>query len=123
MHQRTTCSCRSQKDHTQQNTQRVLLWHLFLEECAPFAHCIKGKTNALADHALSRLPFSEMQKEGNCIENPNDQCKNPDSAINDDDLLDCFVHSPDQAGIPFVLDHKTAADAQTRDAELQQLAQ
>jgi hypothetical protein len=67
------------------------------------------------------------------MKNPNDQYKNPDSslkgssfysmAIDDDDLLDCFVHLPDQAGIPFVLDHETIADAQTRDAELQQLAQ
>ena len=43
-------------------------------------------------------------------------------AINDDDLLDCFVHLPDQAGIPFVLDYETIADAQTRDAVLQHLA-
>jgi hypothetical protein len=67
------------------------------------------------------------------MKNPNDQYKNPDSslkgssfysvAIDDDDLLNCFVHSPDQAGIPFVLDYETTADAQTRDAKLQQLAQ
>jgi hypothetical protein len=67
------------------------------------------------------------------MKNPNDQYKNPDSslkgssfysmAIDDDYLLDCFVHLPDQAGIPFVLDYETIADAQTRDAELQQLAQ
>jgi hypothetical protein len=44
-------------------------------------------------------------------------------AIDDDDLLDCFVHLPDQAGIPFVFDYETIADAQTRDAKLQQLAQ
>jgi len=67
------------------------------------------------------------------MKNPNDQRENPDLslegssfcsvAIDDDDLLDCFLHSPDQAGIPFVLDCEAAADAQTRDAELQQLAQ
>jgi hypothetical protein len=44
-------------------------------------------------------------------------------AIDDDDLFDCFVHISDQAGIPFVLDYETIADAQTWDAELQQLAQ
>ena len=67
------------------------------------------------------------------MKNPNDQRENPDLslegslfcsvAIDDDDLLDCFLHSPDQAGIPFALDCETAADAQTRNAELQQLAQ
>jgi hypothetical protein len=69
----------------------------------------------LAD-ALSCLPLSERQKQENYMKNPNDQYKNPDSslddssysmAIDDDDLLDCFVHLPDQAGIPFVLDYKT----------------
>ena len=67
------------------------------------------------------------------MKNPNDQHENTDlslegssfcsMAIDNDDLLDCFVHSPDQAGTPFALDHETVADAQTRDAELQQLAQ
>jgi hypothetical protein len=86
----------------------------------------------LAD-ALFCLPFSERQKQESCIKNPNDQCKNHDSspngslfcstAIDDDDLFDCFVHLTDQAGVPFVLDCKAVADAQTQDAELQQLAQ
>jgi hypothetical protein len=66
------------------------------------------------------------------MKNPTDQYKNLDlslddslysMAIDNDDLLDCFVHLPDQAGIPFVLDYKNIADAQTWDAELQHLAQ
>ena len=43
-------------------------------------------------------------------------------AIDNDSLLDCFVHLPDQSGIPFVLDYETIAAAQSRDATLQQLA-
>jgi transposase InsO family protein len=114
------------------NTQRVLRWRLFLEEYNPIIHYIKGESNTLAD-ALSRLPFSERQNQDKYMKNPNDQYKYHDSSLNDssfysmaiddDDLFDCFVHLPDQAGIPFVLDYETIADAQTRDAELQQLAQ
>jgi hypothetical protein len=113
------------------NTQRVLRWRLFLEEYSPIIHYIKGEKNTLAD-ALSRLPFSERQKQSNYSKNPNDQYKNRETsqydsfysmAIDDDDLLDCFVHLPDQSGIPFVFDYETIADAQTRDAKLQQLAQ
>jgi hypothetical protein len=110
--------------HVCTDTQRVPRWCLFLEECAPTLHCVKGETNALAD-ALSRWPFSERQREQNC-ENPDSSLQGfsfYSMAIEDDDLLDCFVHLPDQAGVPFVLDYETAADAQTRDAELQQLAQ
>ena len=38
-------------------------------------------------------------------------------AIDDDNLYNCFLHLPDQAGIPFVMDYKTIAEAQTRDAD------
>jgi hypothetical protein len=78
------------------------------------------------------LSFPERQKQENLKKNPNDQYKNPDLSlddslysmvINDDNILDCFVHLPDQADIPFVLDYKNIADAQTRDAELQHLVQ
>jgi Integrase zinc binding domain len=44
-------------------------------------------------------------------------------AIDDDNLLDCFVNLPLSEGLPFVLDYATIADAQTRDALLQQKAQ
>jgi hypothetical protein len=109
------------------NTQWVSRWRLFLEECSPVMHHVKGEHETLADVCL-------FQRRRN--KNPGNQCKNDDlslndswlcsMAINDDDLLDCFVHLPDQAGVTFALDYETVADAQklgTRDAELQQLAQ
>ena len=37
------------------STQRVLQWHLFIEEFHPTFHYIKGVYNVIAD-ALSRLP-------------------------------------------------------------------
>jgi hypothetical protein len=40
-------------------------------------------------------------------------------AIDDDDLLDCFVNLPDSESKPFVLDYKVIKDAQDRDAFLQ----
>jgi hypothetical protein len=115
-------------------TQRVMRWRLFLEEYQPIFHYIKGEENTLAD-AMSRLPFSKRQntetlnpsdqyrKEiSNFTRDPNDPLNNFYSmAIDDSDLLDCFVHLPDQSGIEFVLDYETIADAQIRDAELQQL--
>ena len=119
------------------NTQRVLRWRLFLEEFAPTFHYIKGENNTLAD-ALSRLPFSERQSDD--PKDPIDKYKlktaqqDPQdltaSAINtnqntnsnlmamDDSLVDCFVHLPDQSGLPFVLDYKYIAEVQSRDAEL-----
>jgi transposase InsO family protein len=43
--------------------------------------------------------------------------------LDGDNLLDCFVNLPSSEGLPFVLDYATIADAQTRDALLQQKAQ
>ena len=39
-------------------------------------------------------------------------------AIDDPNLIDCFVHPPVQTDQPFVLDYETIADAQQRDASL-----
>jgi transposase InsO family protein len=44
-------------------------------------------------------------------------------AIDDDDLLDCFIHLPAQQGIPFQMDFQTISDAQLQDAALLQEAQ
>ena len=44
-------------------------------------------------------------------------------AIDDPDLVDCFVHLPAQQGHEFVLDYETIANAQAQDAELQNLVQ
>jgi hypothetical protein len=103
-------------------TQLVICWRLFLEEFAPTFHYIKGETNTLAD-ALSRLPFSERQKAPYTnfdapLHESNDSFYS--MAIDDPSLLDCFVHLPDQAGVPFVLTYENIAEAQARDAELLQ---
>ena len=42
-------------------------------------------------------------------------------AIDDADLLDCFVNLPASEGIPFVLDYEQIREAQLRDARLQAL--
>jgi hypothetical protein len=107
-------------------TQRVMRWRLFLEEYAPIFHYIKGETNTLAD-ALSRLPFSERQNTSP-INNSDVKTTSFDDnlstfysmAIDDPSLLDCFVHLPDQAGVPFVLTYENMANAQAQDAELLQ---
>ena len=46
-------------------SQLVLHWHLFLEECTPHFHHIKGDSNTLAD-ALSCLLFDERQNVLSC---------------------------------------------------------
>ena len=43
--------------------------------------------------------------------------------IDNPDLLDCFVHLPDQQGIPFRMDYQTIAEAQMQDATLLQQRQ
>jgi hypothetical protein len=91
--------------------------------------------NTLAD-VLSRLPCSERQSADNT--HPQDQYRtsqstataNPEAplssyfsmALDDDDLLDCFVHLPASSGLDFTLDYESIAQAQDRDAELAQLA-
>jgi hypothetical protein len=87
---------------------------LFLEEYMPIFHYIKGEQNTLAD-ALSRFPCSERQSTDS--KHPQDQYRTPQSittanpedplssyfsmALDDDDLLDCFVHLPASAGLEF----------------------
>ena len=118
----------------------MLRWRLFLEEYTPIFHYIKGQSNTLAD-ALSRLPLERQ----NCIAPSPKQSlgkslnKSFDKSLEDDDtnlqafysfamdsddsLLNCFAHLPALEGVPFVLDYATIAEAQSRDASLQALAQ
>ena len=115
------------------NTQRVMRWRLFIEEFNPTFHYIAGSENQMAD-MLSRLEFSERQNPvtpdgppGNSsVQTQQYDPFNVDShaatLLDDNQLIDCFVHLPDQAGIPFVLDYETIATAQAGDAQLQQLA-
>lgn len=115
------------------NTQRIIHWRMFLENFGPTLHYIKGSNNTCAD-ALSRLPFSERQNTPNQMQSPADTYFKPESsswddqfeplnpyysmAIDDDDLLDCFVNLPHSENVPFVLKYDTIADAQSRDARL-----
>jgi hypothetical protein len=120
------------KNHTFNalQTERVLRWWLFLEEDGPMFHYIKGSENRVAD-TLSRLPFSERQYTDKNIfpENPADvrrqlRVDSFFSMVTDNpDLLDCFVHLPDQQGVPFQMDYHKIAEAQLQDAALLQQAQ
>jgi hypothetical protein len=113
-------------------TQRVLRWRLFLEEYGPTIHYIEGRNNHAAD-ALSRLLFSERQTSdpGFFPEKPADVLRQPSNRIdsffsmvtNEHDLLDCFVHLPDQQNVPFQMDLQTIAEARLQDAVLLQQAQ
>jgi transposase InsO family protein len=103
-------------------TQRVLRWRLFIEEYGPTFHFIEGSQNLAAD-ALSRLPF--IEKEVVRPSQPAGATKDdddPDSffslAFADDDLCDCFVHLPDQHGVPFQLNFEVIRQAQTQDETL-----
>ena len=105
------------------HTQRVLRWRLFLEDYGVKLQYIKGEHNHLAD-ALSRLPI----KESNNALNDLPQLSDPNDiffsmAIDDSDLLDCFVNLPASSGVPFVLDYKIIREAQVGDARLQTLRQ
>ena len=104
-------------------TQRVLRWRLFIEEYGPIFHYIEGKKNLAAD-ALSRLPLAERQESGPLTTSSTDDDDVFFSMVTDDtDLRDCFVHLPDQHGVPFQLDYHTIAQAQLQDAALQQQRQ
>jgi len=98
-------------------TQRVMRWRLFLEDYGIQLHYIKGSTNHLAD-SLSRLPFDERQDP---IAPSSTSQSFYSMAIDDSDLLDCFLHLPSSEGVPFVLDYRTIRNAQTGDARLQAL--
>ena len=50
------------------NSQRVIRWHLFIEEFHPQFHYITGPNNVLAD-ALSRVPRSlEEEENANAVD-------------------------------------------------------
>jgi RNase H-like domain found in reverse transcriptase/Integrase zinc binding domain/Reverse transcriptase (RNA-dependent DNA polymerase) len=123
---------------TKQTNQHVLRWALFLEDYGITWHYIKGESNTLAD-ALSRLPFDERQNPVTVSPQPFFDHDQPSlvlghdnnvtdiesyysMAINDDNLLDCFINLPESEGVPFIPDYATIANAQTWDAELLQKA-
>jgi transposase InsO family protein len=101
-----------------------------LEEYGPTFHYIRGEDNTAAD-ALSRLPFSEdlHSVQGFSPTKPSDALESEEreaffSIIVDEPiLLDCFVHLPDQQGVPFLLDYETIVAAQNQDPDLLQQTQ
>ena len=115
--------------------QRVLQWHLFIEEFAPTFHYIKRSTNVIAD-ALSRLPIdtSSDPLEGKStisndlnIRGLND---NPTSSnvpsttsfsivMDDCCMLECFLHHPDPNDIAFPLYYPLLQQQQFKDLSLQ----
>jgi hypothetical protein len=86
------CTDHRNLTHQNLNSQRALRWRLFLEECAPAFHCIKGEKNVVTD-AFSRLPVKPIVGEKSHVglgESPT----TPDDAfaieLDDPALLDCF---------------------------------
>jgi hypothetical protein len=107
------------------HTQRVLRWRLLLEDYGVKLQYMKGENNHIAD-AFSRLPMKESNQTMNDSSRPlptNPQDVFFSMAIDDPDLLDCFINLPAASGIPFVLDYKTIREAQIGDARLQTLRQ
>jgi len=106
-------------------TQCVLCWRLFLEDFGVQFHYIKGETNSLAN-ALSHLPLAERQ-DTPVADAPGVSNTTVNSffsmAIDNTDLLDCFVHLPAAEGIPFDLDYQSIRNAQVGDACLEALRQ
>ena len=116
------------KNLTFQNlqTQRVLRWRLYLEEYNPHFHYIKGSENTMAD-ALSRLPIRDIPSKQPCAPQPDSISESLQShfsmAIDEDNLLDCFLNLPAQHGLPFQLDYKTISTNQSQDQEILNHAQ
>ena len=101
-------------------TQCVLHWHLFLEDSGIQFHYIKGESNSLAN-ILSQLPLAERQDH---VDNSTNHIDTYFSIVTDNsDLLDCFVHLPNEDGLQFDLDYQTIRDAQVGDACLNVLHQ
>jgi hypothetical protein len=100
-------------------SKRVIRWNLFLEDFGVQLHYIKGEDNPLAD-ALSRLDFDEEINPTVGAARPA-QDSQSSMALDDVDLLDCFVNLPPAEETPFVLDYRTILEAQLRDARLKLL--
>jgi hypothetical protein len=116
----------------QKSSQKVLRWRLFLEECQPQLHCIKGADDAVAD-ASSQLLCSA----GQGTSGPSHRTKLPGDSMNqtpsskDEDaftasafsILDAdntpqpfLSHPTVSEEHPFALEWDTVATAQNQDA-------
>ena len=101
-------------------SQRVLRWRLFLEDFTPTFHYIKGSDNVLAD-ALSRLPIADApinpSLEGkSAVDSP----ASYSIMLDDASMLQCFLHHPDPADIPFPLEYTLLRQQQFDDMTLQE---
>ena len=133
--------------YTTLNSQRVLRWHLFLEDFHPTFHYIPGEHNSLAD-ALSRLPSfgrqdpdaalalspveamlrSKLDRAGQAFdpfatpspEAPSAAFSGYSMAMDDPSLVDWFVNLPPLGNVPLPLSFEACAAAQAQDATLQQ---
>ena len=129
------------------NSQRILRWHLFLEDFHPTFHYIPGNHNSLAD-ALSHLPtfvrqdpdaalalspvetmlrskLDRASQEFDPFATPSPAAPSTvfsgySMAMDNPSLVDCFVHLPPLGDVPVPLSFKAYAAAQAQDATLQQ---
>jgi hypothetical protein len=91
------------------SSQRVLCWHLFLEDFHPTFNYIASSDNKLTD-ALSRVPTADalasVEKSSSSV-GPTPDLRGEYFCIEHDDpsLLECMLHHPDPAVIPFPLDY------------------
>ena len=108
------------------HTQREMCWRMCLEDYGVQLHYVKGETNHLVD-ALSLLPLKEhesieswRQQEPSLVTTDTTDSLQAyySMAIDDDDLLDCFINLPVSSGVPFVLDYRAIRNAQLGDARL-----
>ena len=134
--------------YTTLNSQRVLHWHLFLEDFHPTFHYIPGNHNSLAD-ALSRLPTSGRQDDPDASlalsametmlqakldragqafdpfttsspEAPSTVFSGYSMAMDSPSLVDCFVNLPPLGDVPVPLSFEACTATQAQDAMLQQ---
>ena len=79
--------------------------------------------NSPADNYRLRVMSASAAPSKDAIDSIQDPLNLYHSMVTDKpSLLDCFVHLPESSGTLFVLDYSTIAEAQGRDASLQQLA-
>lgn len=101
--------------------QRVLRWHVFLEEFNPIFHYIKGATNILAD-ALSRVPCIHLEGQEGPVSSTTPDLTATESfyslMMDDMKLTECFLNHPPLNELPFPLHFGDIHLQQQHDAQL-----
>ena len=113
--------------HQNLNLQCVLRWCLFLKECAPTFHCVKGEKSVVAD-AFSKLPVKPVVGEKSHVGPGTPPTTRTEDAftieLDDPALLECFLNHPPPKEIPhFPLEHQEIQQRQFADADLNALRQ